>query len=1185
MPHVLARELEIDNFKSFGKRTVIPFRPGFTTIFGPNGSGKSNIVDSVLFCLGLSTSKTMRAERLPDLINNISGRKEARVSVRLELTETAQLVEIQRAIRITPSGYASTYYLDGRPVTLAEVHHRLSELQISPSGHNVIMQGDVTRILTMTPLERRRIIDELAGVAEFDTRIEDAKAELAKAERHMEDTQLLLGEIQTRVNALAAERDNAVKYRGFRDERGTLERLAQVLDLQARKKQLALLDHQIQTRLQERAELEDKKAAVEVKIQETAGRMSLLQQEIRAKGEEQRLAKLTRMEELKGELARLEDRRGHFQSIVSEKMERGRTVARDLDSARRSLDLKTAAVGTHQAELATLDQQLDRLKKELAKLHDKISRINQEHADTISEVGRLRGDLQEKKLAEMELRSYRNSLQATLDENRRHASEAQAARADIEAKLANLQTIRADGEQTRASLQSEAAKASTRSELLRQELASKRTQLQETDRQLRAADREHSEAVAKQQALSEGGAGRAMKVLFEAGIRGIRGTVGELARIPKEYAAAIEAAAGRRLEHVVVEDENVGARCIELLKSEGAGRLTFLPLTKIRADTSLPSFSQSGFLGFAVELIEFDPEYRTIFAYVLGRTVIAKTLNVALPMLGRMRTVTLDGDLLEMSGAMTGGSRPQARVRTTRDEVEAKWRRVVELEKRIESLKREMDGADKQLTSVAGYLEETRRSLDKIDVELTRDRAEEAEMTAVVETSKQKLAELAERSASLQKEIEASNRELVRLGQEVAEQEDHLATLDQQLAQLALQDSAAKATRIDGEIRVSEAQSLSLKEKTKALELEIGFLQKNIEGWQSDLQLIETELSGLRNQIEETRAASEALFAEQEKMSGEISELSESVKALKTERDQLSAAQERLKEQREGIEARLFRVEGQLSLQSREFDVLREEVDRLEAVDAQLPPVLVPEGETLASCQAKVLKLAAQMDAMEPVNMLAIEQYDELASRHADLSARLQALTVEKTNLLDRMDQIGKQKLASFMSAFDGINANFQNLYAQMSAGHGKLTLENEEDPFAGGLVIKAQPKDKKMERMEAMSGGEKSLTALAFVFAFQSWNPAPFYVFDEVDSFLDGPNTERLAAMMRSQAEKTQFIVVSHKSAMLERSQRTIGVYQPRNGYSQVKGLELDAMEPGPLPKNVTQLPLPPAPPDQAQP
>ncbi|MBI3889928.1 MAG: chromosome segregation protein SMC [Candidatus Wallbacteria bacterium] len=1175
MSHVLARELEIDNFKSFGKKTIIPFRPGFTTIFGPNGSGKSNIVDSLLFCLGLSTSKTMRAERLPDLINNTSGKKEARVALRLELPQTQELVEIQRVIKLTKAGYTSTYYLDGHPVTLGDVHHRLSELNISPSGHNVIMQGDVTRILTMTALERRRIIDELAGVAEFDARIEDARGELAKAERHMEDTQLILGEIQNRVDALATERDNALKYRGLRDEKLTLERLAHYLELQARKKQLAQLEHQLSLKIAERDELEQKKTEVEARIQDTAERMSMLQQEIRAKGEEQRVAKLERMETVKGELARLEDRRGHLQSIVSEKMTRGREIARELDEAKRSVDTKTHEAAALQTQLDEAQRFIDGLKAQLEKLHSKLSKIDQEHADGISELGRLRGDVQDKKMSEMELRGYRTNLQATLTENQRVATETLAQKAELEAKLKQLSDIRSDGQQTHDSLKSELDKSTTRAELLRRDIQSRRSQLQDVGRQLETAWKEHSAAEARSQ-VAEGGSARAMRVLYEAGVRGIRGTVAELAKIPNEYAAAMEAAAGRRLEFVVVEDEQIGAQCIELLKRQSAGRLTFLPLNKIKADTSLPPFQAQGFLGYAINLIEFDPEYRTIFSYVLGRTVIAKTMNMALPMLGKMRIVTLDGDLLEVSGAMTGGSRPQGRARSSKDDVEAKWRRVTELEHRMESLKKEIEKFESSLTQVVGYQEETRRSFVKLEVELSRDQEAEAELSEKFVAVTAKLSDLSEKSKSLQKELDASARELEKMGKEVSEREERLAVLDKELSHAAFQDSATKAQKLEAEIRAVDAKALAFREKIRTLEIEMDFLRRSIEAWQAELDGAEGEIAKLREEIEQTRGASEALFAEQEKMSAEITELSESVKALKAERDELSALQEKHKQTREGIEARLFRVEGMLSQQGREFDQLSEEVDRLEAIDRTLPPVLVPEGETLAGVQTRISRIAVEMTALEPVNMLAIEQYDELASKLTELRTRLDALSTEKAELLSRMDQIGKQKLASFMKAFDGINTNFQDIYAQVSAGHGHLVLENQEDPFAGGLIIKAQPKDKKMERMEAMSGGEKSLTALAFVFAFQSFEPAPFYVFDEVDSFLDGPNTERLAALMRSHSEKTQFIVVSHKSAMLERSHRTIGVYQPRNGYTQVKGLELDEFQPSATPSNVTPLPLP---------
>ncbi len=1175
MSNVLARELELDNFKSFGRRTVIPFRPGFTTIFGPNGSGKSNIVDSILFCLGLSTSKTMRAERLPDLLNNTSGKKEARVALRLELVDTQEVLEVARVIRLTKSGYTSTYYLDQKPVTREEVHHRLSDLHISPTGNNVVMQGDVTKILTMTALERRRIIDELAGVAEFDGRIEDAKEELDKAERHMEDTQLLLTEIQTRVEALAEERDNALKYKSLKEESASLERMVQYLELQARKKQLQNLEKQIELKNQERVELEEKRGDIENRIQDTIAKMALLQQEIRAKGEEQRVAKLVRLEEVKGELTRLEDRRGHLQSIVSEKQTRGRELASQIEEARKLTEEKSVALQDLRKQLAVHEKEAARLQSQLKKLQERLGKVNQDQADSIGELGRLRGELQEKKLAEMELRSYRNNLQATLQETEKLREESDRLVKELDEKLKALVDIRSDGENTRQNLQSEAQKAATRAELLRRDLLDRRNSLQMTERMLRGAIKDYSEAEARSQASTEGMAGRVLRVLLEAGIHGIRGTVGDLASIPKEYANAIGSAAGRRLDYIVVEDEQVAASCIELLKKAGAGRMTFLPMTKMRADVSLPHFSTPGFLGYAIELIEYDAAYHSIFAYVLGRTVIAKSMNYALPLLGRMRMVTLDGDLLEMSGAMTGGSRPQNRRGASKNDLEGRRRKLMELEQRVEALIKEIASIENELASVSTYQVDTRRTLDKLSVEIDRDQTEEERLTEQAEGARKRQAELADKCRALEAELEASGQELERVGALVKEQEGRLTGLDEQMAQLHLKDAAAQATGLEVDLRGAENRSLQVKEQIKAIELELEYLEKNRKVWAEDLENTEAEIGAIRSQIEETREASEKLFAEQEQMSGEITELSDAVKGLKAERDALNSQQDKLKEQREGIDARLFRIEGQIAQFSREFDGLLEQVEQLEAIEAELPPVLVPAGENLTSLRDRAKSIVDQMQRMEPINMLAIDQYDELAERHADLAKRLAALSEEKAELLNRMDQIGQQKFSTFMRAFDGINDNFQDIYAQLSAGHGKLHLENEEDPFAGGLIIRAQPKDKKMERMEAMSGGEKSLTALAFVFAFQSFEPAPFYVFDEVDSFLDGPNTERLAAMVRNHAETTQFIVVSHKASMLEKAQRTIGVYQPRNSYSQVKGLELDGYE-APKPDNVTSLPLP---------
>lgn len=1199
MVQVLAQELELDSFKSFGRKTIIPFREGFTTISGPNGSGKSNLVDAMLFCLGLSSSKSLRAESLPDFISNHNRKREARVAFRLSVEGRDEPLELARVVRLTRSGYTGTYYIDGRPVSRSAVHHRLQELGISPKGYNMIMQNDVTRIISMSPLERRRVIDELAGVAEFDQRIDEAREELTHAERHLEDTQLLLHELKLRLEALADEREQALRYRGLKVDKERLEAILIVLTLDATRAQLGGILRDREARKEERRGYEERKQALGTDLAQISEQMSGLQAEIRAKGEEERLRHLSRLEEIKGELKRIEDHRAHLRDEAGRRQNRARELFSFIEEAggrdRRDVETRKGL----EKEEADQIKAVEVRKQKINDLYSRIEKSNQDHALGLRELGRLRGEINDLRLNYNEVGHLRATYVRDLEENRkRHTTSTQRA-AGLDEQLTELKSMHSDAEETRAELINEIEQSEHGEKDLETRLIAFKNRLERREGELRTAYRDYADAEARRQAAREMGGGRALKALFDANLRGIRGTVADLARVPQEHTAAIESAAGRRLEFVVVDDEHVAARAIEILKKAKAGRLTFLPLTKIRRELDYPPLSGQGVVDYAIKLVGYDPEYHAIFCYVLGKTVVIKDMRTGLPLIGRYRMVTREGDLLEMSGAMTGGSRPRhSRSRFPQHQLEEKARRVRELEQEIENLKSSVISLEQQKSSTHAYLGEARKQVATLDVQISRDAEEIKRLEGELKQARREAADLEKACERLEREVKAADRDLGARQKEIDAKEKDIAAVEEATGAAELKERGTQVTQLESDLRQAEADLLAIREKIRNLDLEGEFRQKNVADWKAELETAESELKSLQSELDTEIRREHELTAEKDAMGAEIQRLSDDVRELKDRRDAFSEKAEEIRRKQNALEAHIYRIESAVQQLDREEERLTSEIARLEEAVAETLGDRIPEEArtlNLPQARAQISTIEAEMKSLEPVNMLAIDQYADLEERHGELKEKHDAISAERQGLLDRMDRIATHKKQAFMKAFNGVLKSFESIYAELSEGKGELFLEDPENPFEGGLIIRAQPREKKMERMEAMSGGEKALTALAFVFAYQTYLPAPFYVFDEVDKDLDMINTELLARVIRRQSRNAQFIVVSHRRAMLERSQRTIGVHADRSGFSRVTGIEVNvdgedggenggegpAAEPDveqsqlPMPDNIRHLPV----------
>ena len=1179
---------------------TIPLEEGFTVVTGPNGSGKSNILDGVLFCLGLATSRGMRADRLPDLVNSgmlkAGKAAETTVSVRFDLSDwTPDAAEegleapaegpwiqpgqtewtVTRKLRVMPGGsYSSSYSADGVPCNLQQLQTQLRRLRIDPEGSNVVMQGDVTRIVSMSNRDRRGLIDELAGVALFDTRIEQTRRKLDDVQERQERCRIIEQELLASRQRLEKDCAKARQYQDLRERLQLGRRQEMVLAYEAA--QQALKD--LATRQQALEAQEQRDAAAiasgREQLNKAVAELDLLQEQVKALGEDQLLA-------VQAELAGLDTSSRELERQASLHQDEGQKLQaqrQDLATRRQQWQLQSRELerDPHQDALSAAEDNCRAAEAAVEMSRRRLADVAGRSGAWVEEQKRRSGRRQELQSSVAPLLEEQQQLQERLRQERERLEELTQEQhqdgADGDAVQQQLATL----EETWQTLLQAIADGKQELQQTAESLAIQQRTRSRLEQEQTRLEREIARLESRRDALQESRGTGALRLLLEAGLDGIHGPVAQLGEVEDRHRLALEVAAGARLGQVVVDDDRIAARAIELLKSRRAGRLTFLPLNKIRAPGgggSSAAFARgarpggdsgAGLIGRAVELVRFEPVYDQVFAYVFGDTLVFSDLASARQQLGRSRAVTLDGELLEKSGAMTGGSFSQ----------------------RSSSL-------SFGRSSDQDEAEPLRRRLLELGESLVACRREESKLAQLIEQQKPQLRELEKQQAALIAERNAARRNHGPLLERSRQRAERLSKLqqDQTEQQQRLEAISTALTPLTAELQaLDEAERNSGNNDDAAAWAQ---LQTEQEAADQRLQVARRERDQLLNARRERQLSIERLGDQEKALAAEETRLQEAVKALASAHGAWRQQQSDLQEKRKELEQQQTDLQERFGSQRRARDAAEAEVGRqrqalqqaewnlerlkedreglieeqrsgavrLQEMEQALPDPRpeIPEALRLAGLEALQTDLQAiqqRMEALEPVNMLALEELEALEERLNELNERLDVLNSEREELLLRIETVATLRQDAFMEAFTAVDGHFREIFASLSDGDGHLQLENPEEPLEGGLTLVAHPKGKTVRRLASMSGGEKSLTALSFLFALQRFRPSPFYALDEVDSFLDGVNVERLAALIARQAEAAQFMVVSHRRPMIGAAQRTIGVTQARGAHTQVVGL-----------------------------
>jgi chromosome segregation protein len=1182
------KRIKVRNFKSFAGATELPFQPGFTGVAGPNGMGKSNISDSILFVLGPTSSKALRADRLTHLFFNGGSSKkpatECEVSLVFDnqdqlLPVNAPEVEITRYVKLAPSdpnGYYSYFYVNGKRTTQTEIDAILSHARLSGDGYNLVQQGDVNKIVSMGPIPRRGLVERLAGISQYDEELERAETKRTDLDTNLDRINTLLTEIRNRISALESQRLQAIQYRQIQEEKRRAEaQLARAGHLLARQevttceKQLAQLTAEIEKLKAEAGKLTEERdtaaQAIDAAEKEIARQGGESAAKFKQELDDKRLAfaKLDQnLQSLQETLQGLDDRI----HVLSEQVK-----ADEKDAQKFETQQKTLA-----GQLEELAKKADAQARDLKSATGDAEQSQGKLVGTRKQVLELERQYEAKQKGWQEIVQRRESAKASLDAADRSQAQAEEDHRDRELELKDLelrikqtgagpkgaQVRTADLQKEFSQLKSQEKELTAGADRLAQEVAELNRRYLALDARLKARAESGSRATpmaAVDFLLSQRNLGK---------LSGIRGTVEELAQFDAKFQTALNVAGGSRFQALVVETDQVAEECIKLLKAEKRGRATFLPLNKMLPGRphgkALIASQAAGTQGFALDCVHFDESLRPAFWYVFGETVIMDELSHARAQMGGVRLVTLGGDLIEATGAISGGyldagekgrggdtgvelKRLGEELRTKSAAESTARQTLQKAVERIRSL-----GEELTKRSVEDEAHQSTRDFLDGDLASARDRLKEAkERVDAVLAARDKAESTYQKSNG---EADSSAKELARLKEQLSKiHEEYLGHLPGALSarlrelQEASQATADARVKLNGELESVRAS--------------LAALLQNLSTHRSEVAEAKQQSGEKRKELLSVTKGRDSAKEALEALKTVESQQSETVKAATEKKRKLDG--ERLK-----IVEKLARAETQISGRQTMLDQeqirLATAQQRLTEVEAALKEFPEPAADekpvAVDELKRTITTLGAQLDSMGSVNLRALEEYDQEKGRLDEFQSEAERLSSEKKELLGLVGEIEKKKREKIGQVVVSVNTAFKEIYGELSGGGiGEIALESPQDPLAGGLLIRASPVGKTVERLEQLSGGEKSLASLAFIFSLQRYDPSPLYVFDEVDMSLDGLNAENVGRMLRRNSERAQFIVISLRKVTLKFAHRLFGVTMHGDGCSRVVGLNLD--------------------------
>lgn len=1108
------KKLELLGFKSFANKTDITFPEGINCVIGSNGSGKSNIAEAINFVIGKRSKKELRAERLTDFIYNGGKRgkpaKFAKCKITFDNSDGVFPIK-DKELRIsrTVSKKGSLYTINGERCAREQVISILAHAKIDPDGHNIIMQGDIQKFVDMDPVERRRIIEEISGISIYEEKKHKSILHLQKVEEKIKEANILLTEKKKLMDELKEQKEFAET---FKDAEKTLKiKKASILikNKTIFQRQQDNLNKEIQKKDQTIKKIEEQIQDFENKIKEFKTKIEDIAQRTREKGFEEASKIREKVTLLKSEIKLNYD----AVSNLEEQIERAKLSQENL---LKNLEKQTKELAKERVELLDVQNKLKSLRTHT---EDREKEIN-------SLMGRDSSLLEtKKKMDEINEKIYETrGLINQYDSKKNLLTKAEGVREQLKEKESELKDIIKD-------FDDEMKKNS--------DFISKES---ETENKIRNLQNKTMQLSAKKKFAVDSmnlGTRSVLKLRDAKSINGIIGTVLELGTADENYKVALTVSAGARVMNIVVDSETTAKKCIQYLRDNNRGFATFLPLSKIR---SFKNYDKSilktpGVIDYAKNLVKYDSRYEPIFSSIFRDTLIVKDFNTAIKIgIGKCRMVTLKGDVFDRSGAITGGSRLVERTLGFKTE---------DIDKELKKIKIQLEEYRKYYEDLFKNLKDSNSIVEDLREKKTRFETETS-------LFKEKLVEIQEELGEFKLENYEDAKESLKNLEKQKESFTQIKT--------TTDDKLLNQKQKELENLRKETQILSKKEADAAAKIEHA-LVKEMKSLESSIQNAKVQEQKFISDLKSTRKGLVTTEKDLKKQEQYEEKFRTSLKGLGEEENRINKKIEEYENKTKDLEKRQDKhQQGKNTIEVEKATVL----SKLEGIYKQLEDYkeikIGDIKESLSQLQSFVASLESKIDKMKQrVNLGAWEAYKETEKDYTEISGKTQKLIDEEMEIKKVMDEIESKKKSTFMETFNNINEYFDGLFRKLSpGGEAQLVVQNPDDPFEAGVDVKAKPAGKKMVSMKSMSGGEKTITALSFIFSIQYFDPAPFYILDEVDAALDRANSETLAQLLREQAEKAQFIIVTHNDAVIVVADILYGVHMRAEGSSALVSLKL---------------------------
>lgn len=1181
---MILKALEMQGFKSFPDKTVLEFNKGITAVVGPNGSGKSNISDAVRWVLGEQSTKTLRGSKMEDVIFSGTDVRKAKgfaeVTLRLDNTDRS-LNKDSDEVSVTRRYYRSgdsEYLVNGESARLRDVNELFMDTGLGRDGYSIVGQGKIADMVSPKASERRDMLEEAAGISHFRYRRGDAIKRLAQAEENLVRLRDILSELESRVGPLKAQSEKAQKFIVLAGERknleigiwlNTIDKTGEKMRDQEHKIEIAEASHkEAQDELSKIGEMIDKAADgtrdINIKLEEIRNSASGFEEKLSDIDSQIKVAENSilhnneTIERINRDKAAENETEQNIDAAVSAARECIQKAEEQIADATRQMDELSKQEETYRLSSSEFSDRAAALSGEISALSVRLAdcRVTAETANSSIE----------------EIRSRISAIDESMGTRKDDYDALLKRKADAEAELKEIQD-------EIVSVKNAIDGYTLRFENRGKKADSVKLAIDEKQRELHKGQ-DRVRLLEDLEKNMEGYFGAVKAVMKESGrgaLRGIYGPVSQLITVKDKYSAAIETALGAAVQNIVVDNETDAKRAMGFLKEHRAGRATFLPITAIkgRVLSEQGLDDQYGFVSIASDLVSYDNKYTEIIRWLLGRTAVAEDIDSAIAIAKkysyRFRIVTLDGQVINAGGSMTGGSRVQnAGILSRGNEIER-------LKGSLASMQKELDGMLSDYKLLSEDASAAKAELEGAEGDLLRAKEENIRREGELKLASDKLAsvssgvkELLEEKETLEKRIESVSSGAEAARSQIDELKETLENKEKELESITGDSKTLQKNREEVASKAAEIRLriVSLQKDVEANTDEITRLKNRKTGHLDRLSELDGEIREIEEKNDELRALTERLSADEKALKANHGDAQNQINELISQRDELEKQandlrlHERAKsEERERLSGDIARLEERKIAMRNEYDNLTSKLYDEYQLTRREAAALEIEIDDYSLAAKRLAELKSQIRALGSVNVSAIEEYKEVSERYEFLSGQISDVETSRAELNKMIDDLTGKMAEQFREQFNRINSCFGQTFIELfGGGKAELRLEDERDVLGSDIEIKVQPPGKNVQNINLLSGGEKGLSAIALLFAILKVTPAPFCIFDEVEAALDDVNVSRYAQYVRRMTKNTQFILITHRRGTMEEADVLYGVTMQEKGVSKL--LELKTAE-----------------------